>query len=64
MTPCQSTRKCRKTAKIQSIQDKRRHMQKESAAAQKEMRKIREEIGTKSDFGSCRTRSIRKKWSM
>ena len=28
----------------QSIQDKRRNMQKESAAAQEEMRKIREEI--------------------
>ena len=29
----------------QSIQDKRRNMQKESVAAQEEMRKIREEIG-------------------
>ena len=30
--------------KIQSIQDKRRNMQKESTASQEEMRKIREEI--------------------
>ena len=30
--------------RYKSIQDKRRHMQKESAAAQEEMRKIREEL--------------------
>ena len=34
----------KRSQKIQSIQDKRRHMQKECAAAQAEMRKIREEI--------------------
>ena len=34
----------KRSQKIQGIQDKRRNMQKESAAAQQEMRKIREEI--------------------
>ena len=34
----------KKTQKIQSIQDKRRNLQKESTAAQEEMRKIREEL--------------------
>ena len=34
----------KRSQKIQSIQDKRRNMQKESAAAEEEMRKLREEI--------------------
>ena len=34
----------KRSQKIQSIQDKRRKMQKESIAAKEEMRKIREEI--------------------
>ena len=50
MTSCQSTRRCRKDHKEQSIQDKRRNMQKEIAAAQEEMRRIRrEEIDRKEE---------------
>ena len=39
----------KRSQKIQSIQDKRKHMQKESLAAREEMRKIREEIDWKEE---------------
>ena len=35
--------------KIQSIQDKRKHMQKENAAAEEEVRKLRDEVKQKEE---------------
>ena len=51
----------RKSQKIQSLQDKRRNLQKENAVAKEEMRKIREENDRNE---GCRTKSIRTKWRM
>ena len=46
--------------KIQSIQDKRKNLQKENAAAQEEMKTL----AMSSDFGFSRKKSIRTEWRM
>ena len=44
---CRSMRKCRKDPRRYRIQDKKKRLQKQSVAAQEEVRKIREEINQK-----------------
>ena len=48
--PCQNIRKCRKDREnIQSIQDKRRNLQKDSTAVEEEMRKLQEGLFAKGE---------------
>ena len=55
----------RRSQEMQSIQDKRMNLQKESTAAQEKMRKIRRKsVGKRSAFVCCRTKSIRTEWQM
>ena len=50
MISCLSTRRCtKKSQKIQTFQDKRRNLQKESLAAKEEMRMLQEEIGQREE---------------
>ena len=55
----------KRSQKTQSIQDKRRNMQKENAAAQGEMRKIREENDRNEErFRQLSDKVVRQKWWM
>ena len=56
----------KRSQKIQSIQDKRKHLQKENAAAEGEMRKQRDEVKQKEERNLffCRIRSRKARWQM
>ena len=55
----------KRSQKIQSIKDKRRHLQKDSTTAEEEMRKLQESSSKKRSVSFvCRTKSIITSWRM